>query len=101
MFIRRLFPRRWATILAWTGAAVAWGSVGIATAESAPAPDDPVEPVTITTETQQLAAVPAQPENGLVVIRYTPSERPAAEVITRTVTQTASAAAPRVTSTAS
>jgi hypothetical protein len=91
MFVKRLFPNRWARIIAWTGAAIAWSSVAVATiVKNEPAPPSeqeaatPVEPAVATTSTS--VAVPAVPENGLVVIRYTPVPPPKAEVVTRTVT---------------
>ena len=90
--LSRLFPSRWARIVAWTGAAVAWGTAVIAvqaaaqqgtSTESVPAtePEPEVEQIV-----QPVAAVPAPPEDGLVIIRYTPVPPPPPEVITRTVT---------------
>lgn len=91
--LKRLFPSRWARIVAWTGAAVAWGTsvvtVQAATQQDAtiaePQPTFPPDP-----EVQQVpepvAAVPQAPEQGLVVIRYTPVPPPPPEVVTRTVT---------------
>jgi hypothetical protein len=91
--LKRLFPSRWARIVAWTGAAIAWGTSIVAVQaqtqqpattgapEALPEPDPQVQEVP-----QPLAAVPAPPEAGLVVIRYTPVPPPAPEVITRTVT---------------
>ena len=90
--LKRLFPSRWARIVAWTGAAVAWGTsivaVQAATEESTTAEADPVpEPEPEVQEVAEtLAPVPAPPEKGLVVIRYTPVPPPPPEVITRTVT---------------
>jgi hypothetical protein len=87
---KRLFPSRWARILAWTGAALAWGTTAIGVqAANAPANEnvdtDPLPPQVeeVTTPT---AAVPNQPEKGLVVIRYTPVPPPPPQVIVRTVT---------------
>jgi hypothetical protein len=90
--LRRLFPSRWARIVAWTGAAVAWGTsiitVQAATEQSNTTGLDPLpEPEPEVQEVAQtLAPVPASPEQGLVVIRYTPVPPPPPEVITRTVT---------------
>ena len=90
--LKRLFPSRWARIVAWTGAAVAWGTSVVtvqaateqnSTAETAP--PTPTEPEVVEVAEPQ-AAVPAAPEQGLVVIRYTPVPPPPPEVITRTVT---------------
>mgnify|MGYP001818944900 CR=1 FL=1 len=89
--LKRLFPSRWARIVAWTGAAVAWGTsvvaVQAATGESTaaePAPTTEPGP-----EVQEIpapaAAVPAQPDKGLVIVRYTPVPPPPPEVITRTI----------------
>ena len=90
--LRRLFPSRWARIVAWTGAAVAWATsivtVQAATEQSATAAPEPLpEPEPEVQEVPEtLAPVPAQPERGLVVIRYTPVPPPPPAVMTRTVT---------------
>jgi hypothetical protein len=87
--LKRLFPTRWARIVAWTGAAVAWGTsvVAVQAATNQDAAGEPA-PTTLP-EVQEVqapvAAVPAPPERGLVVIRYTPVPPPPPEVITRTV----------------
>ena len=89
--LKRLFPSRWARIVAWTGAAVAWATSIVAVqaaaeqgasdqSEPAPAPEPEVQEVPA-----PVAAVPAAPEQGLVIIRYTPVPPPPPEVITRTV----------------
>lgn len=91
--LKRLFPSRWARIVAWTGAALAWGtsivavqaqteqSTAITQPEALPEPEPQVQEVP-----EPVAAVPAPPEAGLVVIRYTPVPPPPPQVITRTVT---------------
>lgn len=89
--LKRLFPSRWARIVAWTAAAVAWGTSILtvqaarqpAAAESDPVPQPEPE---VQEVPEQVAAVPEVPEEGLVVIRYTPVPPPPPEVITRTVT---------------
>lgn len=90
--LKRLFPSRWARIVAWTGAAVAWGTSVVAvqaateqtnTAEPAPVAEPAPE---VQEVAEPVAAVPEQPEKGLVVIRYTPVPPPPPEIITRTVT---------------
>ena len=93
MFVKRLFPRRWAAILAWTGAALAWGSVAVASGRAQPGPEEnpedvilPVEPIAVTVTT--VSPIPEQPSRGLVVIRYKPVEPPAPQVIVNTVTRT-------------
>ena len=86
--LKRLFPSRWARIIAWTGAAVAWATSVIAVQAAAeqttvaePLPEPAVQEVQET-----VAAVPAPTQDGLVIIRYTPVPPPPPEVITRTVT---------------
>lgn len=102
----RLSPPRIASIAAWSAAAVAWGTVGVAAASygSVPGAVDAVEfvpvPVVDTaSDPVPMAAqssLPTMPERGLVVLRYTPVDRPEPERITRTVTvsEPARAAAP-------
>ncbi len=91
--LKRLFPSRWARIVAWTGAALAWGTSVIAVQAAAEQDSTMAEPQPIPepeAEVQEVpepvAVVPAVPEDGLVVIRYTPVPPPPPEVITRTVT---------------
>ncbi len=90
--LKRLFPSRWARIIAWTGAAVAWGTSMIAV-QAAAEQSVVAESEFVTTpepEVQEVpapvAAIPAPTEDGLVIIRYTPVPPPPPEVITRTVT---------------
>jgi hypothetical protein len=90
--LKRLFPSRWMRIIAWTGAALAWGTSVVAVQAQTEQGTTTTEPVSIPepeAAVQQvpepLAAVPAPPEAGLVVIRYTPVPPPAPKVITRTV----------------
>ncbi len=90
--LKRLFPSRWARIVAWTGAAVAWATsvvaVQAATEQATVAEPEPTQPPEPEVEevTQPIAALPEPTEDGLVVIRYTPVPPPPPEVITRTVT---------------
>ena len=102
---RRLSLGRVAAITAWTGAAVAWGTAVVSVAAASPdteketqAPTPAVAPVVETV----LSAVPAMPESGLIVVRYTPVERPEPEVIVqrRVVTVASSAQAPTKTKSA-
>jgi hypothetical protein len=92
---------RWARILIWTGAALTWASAlvasrttPVATGDPGPAPEtDQVETVTTRPD------LPTPPAPGLVVLRYTPVERPLPEVRTvrlerPTVAVTASPPAP-------
>lgn len=89
--LKRLFPSRWARIVAWTGAAVAWGT-SVVTVQAATEPADVAETATEPPEpaveeiAEPVVAVPEPTEQGLVVIRYTPVPPPPPEVITRTVT---------------
>ena len=83
---RRLSIGRVAAITAWTGAAVAWGTAVVSVAAANPgaqaeeeAPAPAVAPVTETV----LAPVPDMPDSGLIVVRYTPVERPEPEVIVK------------------
>lgn len=89
--LKRLFPSRWARIVAWTGAAVAWATsvVAVQAAMEQPMADPELE-VQPEPEVSEIpapvAAVPDPPADGLVVIRYSPVPPPPPEVITRTVT---------------
>lgn len=94
MILKRLFPTRWAKILAWTGASLAWGTTLIAVAANAAAtdgaetPEVPVAiepPTTTVATTTTTAPMPDMPERGLVVVRYTPVPPPPPQVVTRTV----------------
>ena len=88
---QRLPATRIAGIIAWTAASVTWGTALVATANTAPEPQQMAEgtdPVSTLLEAQDQAAltpVPAMPESGLVVLRYTPSEKPEPQVIVRRV----------------
>ncbi len=91
--LKRLFPSRWARIVAWTGAALAWATSIVAVQAAAEQDTTGTEPDTVPEpgpEVQEvpapMAVVPAAPQDGLVVIRYTPVPPPPPEVITRTVT---------------
>ena len=89
---QRLPATRIAGILAWTAASVAWGTALVATANAVPQAEELAEgtqpdPVILVDPLDQevLAPVPAMPESGLVVLRYTPSEKPEAKVVVRRV----------------
>ena len=87
--LKRLFPSRWARIVAWTGAAIAWGTSIVAvqaqvqeSATTTTVPEARPEPNPEVQEVPELvAAVPAAPEQGGVVIRYTPVPPPPPEVL--------------------
>lgn len=81
-------------ILIWTGATLAWGAALTAVAfeasggEAASAPDPAVAVVA-----PVKAVLPTPPARGLVILRYTPSESPPAEVQTVYVRRTVAAPA--------
>jgi hypothetical protein len=89
---KRLPASRIAGIIAWTAASVTWGTAVVAIANVAPEPPQPEasadpEPVVLIEPqaAEVLAPVPTMPESGLVVLRYTPSEKPEAQVVVRRV----------------
>jgi len=90
MIIKRLFPTRWARITAWTAAAIAWVVSVLATQTVAPSAaatpettDEPTE--AIAPVTQAVEVMPTAPEDGLLIIRFTPAPPPPPRVITQTV----------------
>ena len=89
---QRLPITRVAGIVAWTAASVTWGTAIVAVANVAPEPEilaegsEPESVIIIEPDVQEvLAPVPTMPESGLVVLRYTPSEKPEAKVVVRRV----------------
>lgn len=81
-------------ILAWTGAALAWGTaiaISVSETESAgtksPAATQPTAPVVVTTPV--VAAMPTPPARGLVILRFQPSPDETPEVRTVYVQQQA------------
>lgn len=99
MASRRLSPSRVAGIAAWTAASVTWGTAAVALANATPGvePEVPVgepAPTTTTILVDAPAAAPTLPESGIVVLRYTPVERPEPKVIVQTVTVQGAASAP-------
>lgn len=101
MSLRRLLPDRWMRIVAWTATAVVWGTAAVAASASTQGWQTATDTATANTPTTQPsttttgAPMPDPTSNGLVVIRFTPVERPAPQVITRTVTRSAPPAAAR------
>jgi hypothetical protein len=90
MAAKRLTLSRVAGIIAWSTAAVAWGTAAVALSNQTSAtetmPDTPQEPApSAATVLEQLPAVPAMPESGLIVVRYTPTDRPEPNVVVRRV----------------
>lgn len=91
----RFTPSRRNRVLAWTGAALAWGTaVTAARLEPARAQTDAQAPSTpVVAETATQAAMPAQPIGGLVILRYQPHEEAAPPVKTVYIKKQAPAAA--------
>jgi|GEM_PF-3548858 len=76
---------RWNRILVWTGAALAWGTAVIAARlEPARATDaeQPLPEVNQQATSTTLAAMPASPSEGLVILRFTPVPAPEPEIRT-------------------
>ena len=82
---RRLSTARIAGIAAWTAASVTWGTAAVAVASrpaEASAAEAVDEPVVLPLPVATTSTIPAMPENGLVILRYTPVDRPAPRVVT-------------------
>jgi len=99
--IRKRFPTiRTTRIAAWTTVAVAWAVAILGRQMEAPAQED-LAVVTETTPATSRAAdtattMPTLPEDGLVVIRYTPAPPPPPTVVRQVVVQAGSAPSPTV-----
>ena len=87
---KRLFPTRWARIISWTLAALTWATTGLIAQNTpevteavpvVPPPEPPVSPVVTTVPTP----LPTVPDDGLVILRYTPVPPPPPQEIVRTV----------------
>lgn len=105
----RFDSTRWGRILAWTGAALAWGSALTATGLEplrAQGEAPPAAPTPVVVEQAQPASLPSQPAGGLIILRYRPTETPDAAIETvrvrrqvvpvpRSATPSPSAPAPR------
>lgn len=89
MFVQRLFPMRWASIVAWTAAAVAWCTALVGIQASTPASEaaEPAPEVAPPVANHEVASMPTMPANGLTIIRFSPVDAPPPEVIVRTVVQ--------------
>lgn len=97
----RFDPPRRNRLLVWTGAALAWGAA-LTAAKLEPLRAEPAQPVipqpVVELETTQMASLPKPPAGGLVILRYTPTEMPPAEVRTVYVKQSSPArSSPSVT----
>lgn len=108
--IRKRFPAsRVRRLLGWTSVAIAWSTALVARGLAAPPPEAEVAappPTTVPVATTTVpVAMPTMPEDGLVVLHYTPVPKPAAEVrrvvVTRAASAPAQAPAPVVTSSGS
>lgn len=106
---KRLFPTRWLRITSWTMAALAWATTGLIAQNASQAPE-PVQslplpdPVVVPVVTTVPAPLPAAPDGGLVILRYTPVPPPPPQEIVRTVVvgrAAPSSQAPTVSSAAS
>lgn len=97
--IRKRFPKeRLRRIAAWTAMALAWGTAIVARTVGSPAAvaapevadsDNPVALTTVAVTTTTMAPVPEMPADGLVVLRFTPAQRPEPVVRRVVVTQPA------------
>lgn len=88
--IRKRFPSiRTTRIAAWTTVAVAWAIAIVGRQVAAEAPTGAAEPVPSTTTTAAVdsatASLPAMPEEGLTIIRYTPAPPPPPQTVVRQV----------------
>lgn len=98
----RFAPARRRSILAWTGAALAWGTAvttgRLEPIRAAGEPSTPTSSTVVVPAPVIATEVPNPPQKGLVILRYTPSESQAPEVQTvyvrRTVTGSAASAGP-------
>jgi len=89
---RRFFPLRGVKIVAWTFAAVAWATAVLASrVAAAPPQTTDVQPIAAeqSVPSTQLAAVPALPQSGLVIVKVGPAEiaPPPTQIVRRVVQQ--------------
>jgi hypothetical protein len=86
----RFTPSRRNRVLAWTGAALAWGTaVTAARLEPARAQTQAPTPTTpVVNQATTQAAMPTEPVGGLVILRYQPHEEPTPAVRTVYVKKT-------------
>ncbi len=92
MAARRLPAHRVAGIAAWTAASVAWGTtlVTMANAQTDAPVDDlalPPEILPVVEYASIDAPMPIVPSTGLVVLRYTPVDKPEPVTVVRRVVQ--------------
>lgn len=74
---------RWNRILIWTGAALVWGTALVAARIEEKEPPEPAGPSEgqIASVSPQ-SAMPVAPAQGLVILRFTPTETPKPQVVT-------------------
>ena len=97
----RFGDSRWQRVAAWSGAALAWGST-ITAVVLEPARVAPEAPSTLVEVSTTQAPLPAQPESGLLVIRYQPDAPEVIQIVTPPPAQAAAAPpAPQPTSSGS
>jgi hypothetical protein len=83
MTTKRLSIARVAGVAAWTAASVSWGAAAVAVATKPAEATATEEPLVFTLpEVTTTTAVPVLPESGLMVLRYTPVEKPSPRVVT-------------------
>lgn len=72
----RFNASRWGRIVAWTGAALTWGTALTATdfGPLGTRGEVPASPSTIEEGFQQSPPLPAAPRGGLVILRFTPTQ---------------------------
>ena len=95
--IRKRFPwARRGRVAAWTAFSLAWTTALVARTVGAPAVTSPeaatpppAAPIASVAPAARPATVPEPPEDGLVILRYTPAPRPEPEVQRVVVTQQA------------
>jgi hypothetical protein len=92
--IRKRFPKiRTLRISAWTTIALAWAIAIVGRQMEAPAAEEAAlvpEPTSTTSPAAEVAnTMPTMPEDGLVVIRYTPAPPPPPSVVRQVVVQAA------------
>jgi hypothetical protein len=97
--IRKRFPaHRVRRLVAWTSLAIAWSTAlvarGLATPEPTATAQLPPPPPTAPAAPTVPSSMPAMPAGGLVVLHYTPVDKPAPEVRRVVVTRTVTAPAP-------
>lgn len=91
----RFGEARWQRLAVWSGAALAWGSTltAVVLESSRAEADQAAAPAPAASTGDATPAIPTQPADGLLVIRYQPGDEPAQQATTITVSQPAAAPA--------